>query len=96
MRQHWMIRSVCILTGIVVLALLLVPAVHLPFIVIHGPLSALRAQQAAGMLQIIIQAPAFMPAGAAPEWIDHAAFSQTGARLTQPLTSARLNCAMRC
>jgi hypothetical protein len=91
-----MIRSICVITSIVVLVLLLLPAVHLPFIVIHGPLSALRAQQAAGMLQVLIQSPAFMIAGAAPQWFDCAVVSQSGICSSRLFISARLDSAMRC
>jgi len=80
----------------VILALLLAPAVHLPFIVIHGPLSALRAQQAAGMLLISIQSPAFMIAGAAPQGLGDQPLSQSGICILRVFISARLNCAMRC
>jgi hypothetical protein len=51
------------MAGIAVVALLILPAVHVPFIVVHGPVSALRSQRAALLLQILIQTSALTVAG---------------------------------
>jgi hypothetical protein len=52
--------------GVAILALLIMPAVHLPFIVVHGPVSALRAQRSASLLRFMVQAAAFLLAGLLP------------------------------
>lgn len=52
--------------GIAILVLLIVPAVHVPFIVVHGPVSALRAQRLAWLFCLLLQALAFLLAGVLP------------------------------
>ena len=49
--------------GIAILVLLIVPAVHLPFVVVHGPVTALRAQRAAWLFVLLLRAAAFLSAG---------------------------------
>lgn len=46
--------------GVAMLVLLIVPAVHLPFVVVHGPLTALRAQRAAWLFGLLLRAAAFL------------------------------------
>ncbi len=52
--------------GIAILVLLIMPAVHVPFIVVHGPVSALRAQRSAWLFRLLVQAAAFLLAGLLP------------------------------
>ena len=52
--------------GIAILVLLIVPAVHVPFIVVHGPVSALRAQRSAWLFGLLLQAMAFLLVGVLP------------------------------
>ena len=63
MHSRQLIRGLLLTAGIAVVALLVLPAVHVPFIVVHGPLSALRAQRAALLFQILIQMSALTIAG---------------------------------
>lgn len=56
-------RSLFLAAGIAIVALLVMPAVHVPFIVVHGPVSALRAQRMAWLLNFLIRAAAFLFAG---------------------------------
>ena len=49
--------------GIAILVLLIVPAVHLPFVMVHGPLTALRAQRAAWLFILLLKAAAFLFVG---------------------------------
>lgn len=49
--------------GIAILVLLIMPAVHVPFIVVHGPVTALRAQRSAWLFRLLVQAAAFLLAG---------------------------------
>lgn len=53
-------QSLFLLAGIAILLLLIVPAVHVPFVVVHGPLTALRAQRAASLVSFLLRAAAFM------------------------------------
>ena len=49
--------------GIAMLVLLIVPAIHLPFVVVHGPVTALRAQRAAWLFNLLLRAAAFLFVG---------------------------------
>ena len=63
MHSRQVIQGLLLTAGIAVVALLILPAVHVPFIVVHGPVSALRAQRAALLFQSLIQTSALMLAG---------------------------------
>ena len=63
MHSRQLFQGLLLAAGIAVVALLILPAVHVPFIVVHGPLSALRAQRAALVFQILIQMSALTIAG---------------------------------
>jgi hypothetical protein len=63
MHSRQLIQGLLLMAGIAVVALLILPAVHVPFIVVHGPVSALRAQRAALLFQILIQTSALTLAG---------------------------------
>ncbi len=63
MHSRQVIQALLLTAGIAVVALLILPAVHVPFIVVHGPVSALRAQRAALLFQILIQTSALTLAG---------------------------------
>ena len=63
MHSRQVIQGLLLTAGVAVVALLILPAVHVPFIVVHGPVSALRAQRAALLFQILIQMSALTLAG---------------------------------
>lgn len=63
MHSRQVIQGLLLTAGVAVVALLILPAVHVPFIVVHGPVSALRAQRAALLFQILIQTSALTLAG---------------------------------
>jgi formate hydrogenlyase subunit 3/multisubunit Na+/H+ antiporter MnhD subunit len=63
MHSRQVIQGLLLTAGVAVVALLILPAVHVPFIVVHGPVSALRAQRAALLFQILIQTSALTFAG---------------------------------
>ena len=63
MHSRQVIQGLLLTAGIAVVALLILPGVHVPFIVVHGPVSALRAQRAALLFQILIQMSALTFAG---------------------------------
>jgi hypothetical protein len=60
MSSGQIVRSVFVAAGIAILVLLIVPAVHLPFVVVHGPMTALRAQRAAWLLNFLLSTVAFL------------------------------------
>jgi hypothetical protein len=96
MRSPQTVQTLLLLAGIAILALLIIPAVHVPFVVLHGPMTALRAQRAASVLNFLLRAAAFLFAGlliAPPLSVRD---SQTGPRAVSAANSLRLSCAMRC
>ena len=96
MHSRQVIQALFLMAGIAILALLFVPAVHVPFIVVHGPMSALRAQRAAWMFQLLIQTSALSVAGfyiPVRALIRH---SQNEPSLTSSKCSWNLICALRC
>ena len=60
MSSRQIAQSLFLAAGIAILVLLVVPAVHLPFVVVHGPLTALRAQRAAWLVSFLLRAAAFL------------------------------------
>jgi hypothetical protein len=81
--------------GIAIVALLMIPAVHLPFIVVHGPVSTLDVHRPAWALIFLVETPAFVAAGSAS--------LSTAMRLSQQTNEAtflfrplRLNSPLRC
>lgn len=63
MNSRLIAQSLFLLAGIAILLLLIVPAVHLPFVVVHGPLTALRAQRAAWLVDFLLRTAAFLCVG---------------------------------
>jgi hypothetical protein len=96
MRSRQTVQTLLLLAGIAILALLIVPAVHLPFVVLHGPMSALRAQRAASLLAFVLRAAAFLFAGLFTARRLGLQSSQSGPRAVSALTPLSLSCAMRC
>jgi hypothetical protein len=89
-------QSLFLAAGIAILVLLILPGVHVPCIVVHGPLTALRAQRAVWLLNLLMWAAAFLFAGVLPPLLcDDANSGFFGPPLTV-LAPARLSCAMRC
>jgi hypothetical protein len=96
MRSRQAVQTVLLLAGIAILALLIIPTVHVPFVVLHGPMTALRAQRAASVLNFLLRAAAFLFAGllTAPPLRDQN--FQIGPRAFTAATPLGLSCAMRC
>jgi hypothetical protein len=95
MSSRQIARRLFMAVGIAILVLLIVPAVHVPFLVIHGPMTALRAQRAASLFILLLRASAFLFAGlllAAP-YNSKVGFSPPPLRSSTPL---QLSCAWRC
>lgn len=96
MHSRQVIQGLLLTAGIAVVALLILPAVHLPFIVVHGPVSALRAQRAALLFQVLIQMSALTFAGFCIPSQDRDRHSQNEPQM--PLVNLFLNLiyVMRC
>jgi hypothetical protein len=96
MRSRQVVQTLLLLAGIAILALLIVPAVHLPFVVLHGPMSALRAQRAASLLNFLLRAAAFLFAGLVGVPQLRRQNSQNGPQVASAANPLGLSCAMRC
>jgi hypothetical protein len=96
MRSRQIVQTLLLLAGIAILALLITPAVHVPFVVLHGPMSALRAQRAASLLAFALWAAAFLFSGLliGPRFRLH--ISQSGIQRFRAANPLNLSCAMRC
>jgi len=96
MQSRQIVRGLLVAAGIAIVTLLIAPAVHVPCIVVHGPISALRAQRAAWLLQILIQTSAFLIAGFAARPVRCGLHSETELDFRVAPTLLRFNCPMRC
>jgi len=96
MHSRQVIQGLLLTAGIAVVALLILPAVHVPFIVVHGPVSALRAQRAALLFQILIQTSALTFAGFCMRSQDRSRDSQNESQMSLVNLFCDLIYAMRC
>ena len=96
MQSRQMVRGLFLAVGIAILTLLIVPAVHVPCIIVHGPTSALRAQRAAWLLQILIQTSAFLIAGFAARPARREIHSEAEVDFRVGPMFLRFNCPLRC
>lgn len=63
MTSQQMVLGLLLAAGIAIVLLLMMPVVHLPYIVLHGPMSALRAQRAAELFNAFLCACASLFVG---------------------------------
>ena len=96
MRSRQIVQTLLLLAGIGILALLIIPAVHVPFVVLHGPMSALRSQRAASLLAFALWAAAFLFAGPLIGRRFRLHSSQIGIQGFRAANPVGLSCAMRC
>ena len=76
MSSRQVVQVLFLAAGLCILALLMMPAVHLPCLVVHGPTTALRAQRWALMLVLFLRAAAFLFAGMALSSMAHETLSE--------------------
>ncbi|MBV9074483.1 MAG: hypothetical protein JOZ10_12685 [Acidobacteria bacterium] len=60
MSSRQIVEVFLLTAGLCIVVLLMTPVVHVPCIVVHGPASALRAQRAALLFVLLMQAAAFL------------------------------------
>lgn len=96
MRSRQLIQGLFLAAGVAILTLFIIPAVHVPCIVVHGPTSALRAQRSAWLLQLLIQTSAFLIAGLAVWRGRRERNSQWEIDFSVAPMLSRFNCTMRC
>jgi hypothetical protein len=96
MNSRQIIQALWLAAGLSILVLLMIPAVHLPCIVIHGPATALRAQRAASLLIFLMQAAAFLFAGMVLPLLSKRATLRPAITQNGAWADVWLNCALRC
>lgn len=97
MRSRQIIRFLFLVSGIAILALLFMPVVHVPCVVVHGPSSALRAQRAALLLQLLLQTAAFLLfEGLRPSLVGKPAVTGLLSAHIRSLVPLDIGCALRC
>lgn len=96
MSSRQMIHALFLATGVAIVLLLMTPAVHSCFVVVHGPMTAMRAQRSAWMLDLFLRTAGFLFVGllAAPmRRMEIFVGSPPSDKHVGPLL---LNCAFRC
>jgi len=96
MNSRLIVVGLLIVTSLAILALLITPVVHVPYIVVHGPMSALRAQRAAALFNALIGASAIFFAGLI--FVLHALLttSRLGSTTFELPSAPYLSCSLRC
>ena len=82
--------------GLSILVLLMIPVVHVPCLVVHGPTTALRAQRAAWLLNFLLRAAAFLFIGMLLPMLAQQAIAERDMLPVVDLTDLSLICALRC
>lgn len=95
MSSRQIAQGLLLAVGLSILVLLMIPVVHCPCIVVHGPTTALRAQRAAILLIVLMRAAAFLFVGmlAAPSF---RAAPQCDSLRVFSMNALSLSCALRC
>jgi hypothetical protein len=91
--------AVALLTvaSIAILALLIMPVVHVPYVVVHGPMTALLAHRSAALFNALMGAGASLVVASLFALRDLRTISKRGSttfELSSPLT--HLSCSLRC
>ena len=96
MTSRQMAQGLLLAAGLSILVLLMIPAVHVPCLVVHGPVTALRAQRTALLLDFLMRAAAFLFVGMLlPVLCQPALFGRILLPLSE-LSDLSLNCTRRC
>ena len=96
MTSRQMAQGLLLAVGLSILVLLMIPVVHVPCLVVHGPVTALRAQRAALLLDFLMRAAAFLFVGMLlPVLSEPALFGRILLPISE-LSDLSLNCALRC
>lgn len=96
MNSRLIVVGLLIVTSLAILALLITPVVHVPYIVVHGPMSALRAQRAAALFDALIGASAIVFAGLLFALQDLRTTSRPGSTSFEVPNAPHLSCSLRC
>ena len=96
MSSRQMVQGILLAVGLSILFLFMIPVVHVPCVVIHGPATVLRAQRAAWLFDFLLRAAAFLFVGMLlPLLCQPALFRRISLPISE-LGDLSLNCALRC
>ena len=95
MSSRQIAQGLLLAVGLSILVLLMLPVVHCPCIVVHGPTTALRAQRSAILLIVMMRAAAFLFVGMLAAMVFRAA-SRTDSLRVFSMNALSLSCALRC
>jgi len=96
MNSRLIIVGLLLVASLTILALLITPVVHVPYIVVHGPMTALRAQRAAALFNALIGGSAFLFVGLLLALQDLWTTSKPGSTTLELPSSRYLSCSLRC
>jgi len=96
MGSRQMMVGFLLAAGIAVVLLLVTPVVHFPGIVVHGPMTALRAQRAARLFAALIRAAALLFAGLLLRYQTMRTSLQGAMACLKVSSSPHLSCTLRC
>lgn len=96
MNSRQIVQLLLLAAGLSILVLLMIPAVHVPCVVVHGPVTALRAQRAAWLFHFLMRAAAFLFVGMLLPLLCQPALFRRILLPISELGDLSLNCALRC
>ena len=96
MNSRQIAQLLWLVAGLSILVLLMIPVVHVPCVVVHGPTTALRAQRAAWLLNFLMRAAAFLFAGMLLPTLCRRAIPQHDIVPIPAWSDLSLTCALRC
>jgi hypothetical protein len=95
MTSRQIMYGLLLAVGFSIFVLLMIPAVHVPCIVVHGPTTALRAQRAAWLLTFLMRAAALLFVGMLTLLLPRSVFQVGTVTILNP-DALSLSCALRC
>lgn len=96
MNSRQMVVGLLLAAGIAIVLLLMMPVVHLPYIVLHGPMTALRAQRAAKLFNAFLCACASLFVGSLFVFRELRTTSKQGGTTLELSSPPHLSCSLRC
>ena len=96
MNSRLIIVGLLLVASAAILVLLITPVVHVPYIVVHGPMSALRAQRTAALFNALIGISAFNFVGLLFVLQGQRTTSRLGSTTFELASAPHLSCSLRC
>lgn len=96
MTSRQMVVGLLLAAGVAIVVLLMTPVVHLPYIVLHGPMTALRAQRAVALFNALLCACASLFVGLLFVLRELRTTSKQGGTTLELSSAPHLSCSLRC